>query len=503
MKKIILILACAAFLTACSDFLLPSSQSEIIPDSAEALNELLLGEAYPKYSGYIYMDVFLGMLDDDVEHRQYVDESNITFPGMMTSIQAAYAWQSDMFSVFRLADFQSSIYNTWQNCYRGILGANAVLDYLDGVSGTVAEKNKVKGQALALRAFYYFQLANTYGAPYYHNKEGYAVPLKLDSYVSTEGMPQNTVAEVYERVLIDLHNAEELMLSLAESEQWKMDYRVSAPMVQLLLSRVYLYMEDWENAVKYGEKVLANSTFQLLDLNTLPTPELMNTAYYNFMNYYNNSEVIWLYGQIIDAFYMQVTMSTTNASTTDGSDKALFQASDDLMSMYDDDDLRPTQYIFDDFSKKYKVPMGKVRVDANRTTSSEGFARAFRLSEAYLNVAEACAMQNIAGDAAAGSRAVELMNSLRAKRFATGTAVALPTLSAEDLLEEVRNERRRELCFEGHRWFDLRRQGMPALEHVWHETETNTSTYTLEHNSASYTMGIPEEAIIQNPQLIH
>lgn len=502
MKNIIIIFSIITILISCNDFLEPQSESEIIPDKAESLNELLLGEAYPRNSGRIYIDVFLGLLDDDIEYVQFVPEENITFNPMMEPIKAAYTWQTDLFSVFRISQFQASIYNVWQNAYRGILGCNAVLDYIPQVSGSQSQKDYVVGQALALRAFYNFHLVNVFGEPYNHNPAALSIPLKLDANVSLDGKKRNTVAEVYSSILSDLLSAESLFENLPVADQWKQDFRVSLPMVQLLLSRVYLYMENGEAAARYGKKVIENSQFSLIDLNN--TPQATEDApYYNFMNYYNNSELIWLYGQVNDAFHLSILQSTTNAPINTNADKALFKASSSLMNLYDSIDLRPKQYIFDDYSGNYKVPMGKIQVDANRNISSEGFARGFKLAEAYLNTAEAYALLSLhENDASAGIEALKLLNDLRSKRYTDGSYTPLAGLSPQILLQTVREERRRELCFEGHRWFDLRRQGMPAISHPWWDANGQKEIFTLEEKGAMYTLPIPDEAIIQNPELM-
>ena len=72
----------------------------------------------------------------------------------------------------------------------------------------------------------------------------------------------------------------------------------------------------------------------------------------------------------------------------------------------------------------------------------------------------------------------------------------------EELLEFIKDERRRELCFEGHRWFDLRRWGMPEITHVWHESQTESRVYRLQEKDLMYTVPIPDEAIQENGKLV-
>ena len=50
----------------------------------------------------------------------------------------------------------------------------------------------------------------------------------------------------------------------------------------------------------------------------------------------------------------------------------------------------------------------------------------------------------------------------------------------EQLVSFIRDERRRELCFENHRWFDLRRYGMEEIKHTWYDTSGEPIEYILE-----------------------
>jgi hypothetical protein len=72
----------------------------------------------------------------------------------------------------------------------------------------------------------------------------------------------------------------------------------------------------------------------------------------------------------------------------------------------------------------------------------------------------------------------------------------LSNMDIPALRQEIYNERFRELSFEGHRWFDLRRTTQPQLEKTYAGT-----TYTLKERDARYTLRIPSEAIAANPEL--
>lgn len=502
--NILTILAALSF-TACSDFLEPDSESEFVPEDATSLNELLLGEAYQRndMEGF---NIFLGLLDDDIEAAPY-QVPNDGFDGNL--FLASFSWQPDMFKMMEEAG--AGHINVYESYYEVILGANAVLDYIPDVKDTEENINKVKAQALALRGFYYLNLVNIFGQPYSYNPEALGVPLKLNSGIeeSEDYLKRKTVAEVYEQILADLHTAEEIYLSLPQGEQWSDNYRTSLPMVQLTLSRTYLYMENWEKAAHYAKLVMENPNFKLEDLNSIPlngkndAGETVRT--YMVYPTYSSSETIWPYGNVLDMFEWTYEGANSTNSTTGNKMHAYFQASEELLNTYVDYDLRLSRYIVraPKGSSGELMPMafGKVNVGTSYYLPQNAvgiFGRCMRLSEAYLNYAEAKAMIGGEGQAEATSA----LNTLRSKRFDPEDYEDEEFATQEELIKFVRDERRRELCFEGHRWFDLRRWGMPSFTHKWHDNADNTSTFRIEENDLLYTIPIPEEALQMNSSLV-
>ena len=96
------------------------------------------------------------------------------------------------------------------------------------------------------------------------------------------------------------------------------------------------------------------------------------------------------------------------------------------------------------------------------------------------------------------------MNKLRENRYDTRNVPynKVNFTDADELLQFYKDERRRELCFEGHRWFDLRRYGCPELKHVWYDESGEAIEYTLREKDPGYTLLIPQEAFTQNPSLV-
>ena len=494
----------ALSLTACSDFLEPDSESEFVPEDATSLNELLLGEAYQRndMDGF---NIYLGLLDDDVEAAPY-QLPNEGFDGNL--YLASYSWQPDMYKMMEEAN--AGHINIYERYYEVILGANAVLDYIPSVNDSEENINKVKAQAYALRGFYYFNLVNIYGQPYNVNPDALGVPLKLNSGIeeSQDYLKRKSVSEVYDQILSDLHTAESAYLSLPESEQWSDNYRTSLPMVQLMLSRTYLYMENWAKAAEYAKLVMDNKQFKLIDLNDVPlngTDEEGKPVrnYYVFPTY-KSSETIWPYGNVKDMFEWTHKEANSQNSNTGGKMHAYFQASEELLNTYVDYDLRLNRYIVQapvgSSSELMHMAFGKVYVGTSYYLPQNAvgvFGRCLRLSEAYLNYAEAKAM--LGGEGL--GEATDALNALREKRFDPEDFETEEFDSQEELVQFIRDERRRELCFEGHRWFDLRRWGMPAITHKWHDDSESTSSYRLEEGDLLYTLPIPDEAMNMNSSL--
>ena len=110
-----------------------------------------------------------------------------------------------------------------------------------------------------------------------------------------------------------------------------------------------------------------------------------------------------------------------------------------------------------------------------------------------------------------GDAARKALNTLRAQRYAPGTDYAV-TATGDDLIKTIRNERERELCLEGQRWFDLRRyrvcQVLPQKETITHHyyyyesrsssRRTALHTFTLQPDDWGWVLPIPQEVLDAN-----
>lgn len=144
----------------------------------------------------------------------------------------------------------------WTASYKAIVGCNTVIDR--AAEGESAAIDHMIGQNYYLRAMLHFHLTNVFGRPYVQNPESnLGVPLKLTNDVNDQPV-RSTVKECYEQVIADLIKAESL-LSLEQTASY-----VTREAAQALLSRVYLYMGDNDNAIAYADKVINSGRYSLL-----------------------------------------------------------------------------------------------------------------------------------------------------------------------------------------------------------------------------------------------
>lgn len=151
---------------------------------------------------------------------------------------------------------------------------------------------------------------------------------------------------------------------------------------------------------------------------------------------------------------------------------ANFRASDDLIRLYAPDDLRLADYF------RTTVMGGVMQPNKYKSWSvyndTEGVSNVYllRLAEVWLNKAEAEAML---GQTEAARTTIE---RLRARRFKSADASVVPS-GEKELVSFIRDERRRELCFEGHRWFDLRRYSVNSKYPL-------SESFTIQHPTYAY-----------------
>lgn len=478
--------------TSCSDFLEEYSQDLSKVESWTDLDEVLLGDAYftpQTFSGnkdqlailHYMSDEMSLIIDYDVQYSyRYPDYENMF---------AFTTWMADT-GISHKRDYKGGDEVYWNDLYKRINVCNMVLELIDEQPedhvGDDLEKIRVKGEACFLRSAYYFFLANLYGKPYVPSTADtdLGVPVKLTGSIEDVEFERNALSAVYKQVLDDLAVAE-ACLSQTTS---KSVYRADITAAYMLHSRVALYMQDWENAAKYAEKVLERNN-SLLSLSTKsPGNECV---------YKDSPETIFSSGSY--------TIATNSADIEGwwGDYPPTCTVSNDMISLYGDDDLRRNLYIGTSDRMEYDNVFTKVNGQYNNISQYCPVSSTFllRTPEAYLNYAEAMAYMG------KDIEACTMLDKFLKTRMSSRDNLSL---SGNDLIEFIREERAREFLLEGHRWFDLRRYTV-CEPYPWSKTITHNypfygkyeisyiESYVLEKNDAAYTLPIPRS--IRNFQL--
>jgi starch-binding outer membrane protein, SusD/RagB family len=441
--------------SSCKKFLQEQTLSELTPKTAVALNELLLGE------GYDFHPVASLLSDDDIEHF---------YENKQASVFHEFTWQSttDKAGITRAS--------YWRSWYRVIQMCNTMIEYTGKVSGTQEEKDYVKGQALLLRSYSYFNLVNLYALPYTDAltdpKINLGVPIVLKGGVLMEAMPRSSVADVYAQCI---NNVKEGTAILEKLQKQDGIGRINYIAGHLLASRIYLHMGRWQDCI--------NSSTIVLNYKSV----LMNLANWGATNPVaapvvagGNIESIWEF--------------SSPAVYGFSADHTSYRLSESLVSSYEAGDLRSTVYMT---GKTQRKTIGPNEYATGRT------GQAFRVAEAYLNRAEASAHLFKSGDAGAASLALNDLNKLRKNRFNPADYQELAITDADELLELCRLEKRREFFREElHRWYDLKRYGMPSFQHTFWTSATSFNTYTLAERDNAYVREIPADALDLNDKLV-
>lgn len=365
----------------------------------------------------------------------------------------AYAWKEDIYE-------GASSATDWNAPYTQVLYANVVLDRLKAVernSGNAEAYDELKGTALFMRAWSFFDLAQVFAPPYddktASNKLG--IPLRQTADIGVE-TTRASVRQTYDRILDDLREAGRLIKTKKSAVNGYMPSKLA---VFALLSRVHLNMREYPMAGLYADSALAISN-NLINYNTLSTSAAVPLAADHAESIYQNA--------LVTANPL-VYVATSQGYSID----TLLYAS------YEANDLRKSIY----FSLNGKY-INKKRGYSGGLNISNGLAT----DELYLIRAECYARSG------QDSRAITDLNMLLTNRWRVGTFIPLSGLSGKLLLDRVILERRKELVFRGQRWNDLRRLNMEGYNIVL-KRNLDGQVFSLMPNNARYTFPIPPNVI--------
>ncbi len=365
--------------------------------------------------------------------------------------RSAYTWSTNPNSTGNVSD--------WNNAYRQIFYTNIVLDGLPGLKGraTETELRHLHGSALFYRGYALYNLSQVFAAPYdaatSDNEPG--IPIRLSADVNLRP-GRGTLAETYQQILKDIKEAGELL-----PEQVAYKSRPSQAAAFAMLARIALSMRNYEEAFNYADQCLAIRN-NLIDYNTL---NLNATRAFPVLLPNGNDEVIY--------YSVMPGLSMFSSSLT-YVDSLLYKS-------YSSNDLRKNAFFLSRGANKFSFR-------GSYTGRPELFS-GLATDELYLIRAECLARKGNTQAALAD------LNTLLSKRWKSGTYVPITASSADNALNLVLIERRKELLIRGLRWSDLRRLNTESRFELTLQRKINNQTYTLPAQDKRYVLLIPDEEV--------
>ncbi len=400
------------FLSACEGFLDVELDDEIITSEAIVNRETAEAATIGLYNSLQSFSLYGG---DFVLLADLLSGN-----GIATGFRQRY---EDLASA-RVPTTNPYIEDAWVGYYNIINSANNVLNSIENIDGISEEaRSRIQGTAFYFRALSLFDLLRQFGE-FFDTGSAFGVP------VFTEVLDRSTaldvarpgVADTYSQVIADLTAAEKALPDDGDR------FFVTQAAAQALLARVYLYQKDYANARAYASLLIDNPEYELNG------------------NYADN----------FDTEGSQESIFEIEFTTQDGNDLSRLlmlasgnevSASGELWDFFEEGDARQEQFL-----RRF----GVVRCIKYGGLATDIFTNVLvsRLAEMYLIRSEAIA--NTDGVAAA----LPDLNTVRSRSLPDSPVEAS---SLEEYNEALLRERRAELAFEGHYWFDLVRLGK-ALE---------------------------------------
>lgn len=341
--------------------------------------------------------------------------------------------------------------NFWALNYQGITQCNTVLDRIPQLAANENLKNRITGEALFLRSYYYFLLTQVFGDVVLYTQVTPPDELKV---------PKTSKALVLDQIAKDCEQAANLLpISYAPEDVG----RATRGAAWALAAKTALYQKDWQQVLNYVNLIKSLNTYALMpDYQDNFRENTQNNAESVWEIQHTNLELgvgnslnqWWCSRKLPDGYgFAEVTSTYFNAFEPDDPRRDFTIASNnqDYLGYIYKNSFSSTRYS----PRKYLQPESEVTQKADGDINYT----AIRYAEVLLWEAEAHAEL---GNVAEAQAALEMVRA-RARAQAANPATALPritTTNTTELIDAVRRERQWELGFECHRFFDLVRWGL-------------------------------------------
>jgi hypothetical protein len=348
---------------------------------------------------------------------------------------------------------------TWTDAYRTINICNTVLANLN--LAATGDRARIEGEAKFIRASMYFELVRFFGKPWGDGDANVnlGVPIvttQTTTLDASNNIPRNTVAAVYNQVILDLTQAE---TNLPATNGFFATKGAAAAQ----LSRVYLQKADYPNAAGAANRVITSRVGTTSQYQLVPIESVFDLR--EFVNGANTAETIFAV-QITDQDGIN-DLNTFYGSTDEGG-RGDIEITEAFFNQLEADDIRGALF--------YDDAVGAIRT--LKFINQYGNIQLFRLAEMYLTRAEA----NFRAGTAVGATPLADINAVRERAQLGALTQAQLTVAA------ILRERRIELAFEGTLIHDLKR--------------TRSRVGSLNWNDSRLIYPIPLREITTNPALV-
>ena len=375
----------------------------------------------------------------------------------------------------------------WKRGYEICTNANNILFYGEKLYDTFPDKADVISKHLAYayfaRALAIFDLCNVYAMPYDYTPDASHLGVVAIDYVPgfDAELPRNTVKQCYDMVIADLEKAIELM----GDETERTPTYFSALSSKALLARVYLYKKDYANAARYAKEVM--------DIVPLTSKD-------DYVNMYRKAQDFPGEGILRMNTYAagsgMINMCSPLVSQTCTIDP-------NFLATFSDDDVRKALFTYVAEPEDGETYEGKVYTAICKYLPLKGGVSTaenrrcdhfvLRVSEMYLIHAEAMCL----GEKNAVAAEADI-KALRARALGKQPSeISLQYAGLEGLDKLIQEERSKELCFEGHRFFDLKRRH----EDVVRYQGTSSSFLHLSYPDHRYVLPISQVEMQANDKM--
>jgi hypothetical protein len=377
-------------------------------------------------------------------------------------------WQPQVDWTFNTTEDDVEI--AWTAAYSVIAQANLTLRGIDAfATQDAARVNRIKGQALAIRAMAHFDILRFWGEDYVRNSTKKGIPYITE--VNIDLKPARlTVKESWDKIFVDMLAAETALASVTGLNTATNKSNLDVNAVRGLLARMYLYAKDYIKAESYATTVIS------------AVPLASKTSFPGIWKDASASEVLW------SVAYNAGEGSPATGVHAGANNRNRFRPEPALEATFDQsNDIRFNSY----FSSRVRSGNSRRILSKflGRLTAIDNLVnwKALRTGEMYLIRAEARVLQ-VLPKIALG---LEDLNELRAARINGYIPV---NLLGQSLIDAIALERRKELVGEGHRWFDLKR----TSKTVARTTGISTTVLNLAPSSKYWTWPIPQDEIDAN-----